>query len=346
MKLIKRVSKMVVLLLCTVFLFICVNDTLAFKSSDGVTPIKDFYHYPKDSIDVLLLGTSHMGTDIDAATLYDEYGIASYCLWGSMQPLWNSYFYLKEALKTQTPRLVILETYAAGYENEFSDYSRIVKNVSGMKLSQNKIEAIKVSAPEDLWDDLILQLPVSHTRYDELTETDFRYYPWSAEDLVNKHTHSACDDIFPCKRPDLENVTESKAILPKNEEYLIKIIRLLQEKQIPLLFICSPCPISQEAQMKQLRVQEIAEENGVPFVDYNQMYDEIELDFQSDFRDKVHLNYNGNQKVTLHLGRYLTDHFDLPDRRGNEDYKSWQEFAQWTWSMHLRNIGQVDGSAK
>mgnify|MGYP000718372696 FL=1 len=43
--------------------------------------------------------------------LWDEYGMAAYLMTGAEQPLWNSYYNLKEALKNQKPKLVVLDMF-------------------------------------------------------------------------------------------------------------------------------------------------------------------------------------------------------------------------------------------
>ena len=78
-------------------------------------------------MDVLVLGSSHAFENINTGTLWDEYGMASYVLGGSRQPsLEYIYYYLKEALKTQRPELIVLEGYMllydADYEGEQQDH--------------------------------------------------------------------------------------------------------------------------------------------------------------------------------------------------------------------------------
>ncbi|HCI64708.1 MAG TPA: hypothetical protein DFH97_06855, partial [Clostridiales bacterium] len=52
--------------------FYVVDTTLEFKYDDGVTPMSDFYSFPEDSIDVLLLGSSHMGVNVDTTILCND----------------------------------------------------------------------------------------------------------------------------------------------------------------------------------------------------------------------------------------------------------------------------------
>ena len=71
------------------------------------------YKQDADTVDLLVLGSSHAFEDVNTSVLYERYGISSYILAGSIQPFWNSYYYLQEALMSQRPRLVILEGSAA-----------------------------------------------------------------------------------------------------------------------------------------------------------------------------------------------------------------------------------------
>ena len=84
---------------------------LHFKSTDGCYPAEMFYQQEENTVDVLCLGSSHTYTNINPAILWDEYGMAAYDLAGSNQTLWNTYYYMKEALKYQTPQLVVVDVY-------------------------------------------------------------------------------------------------------------------------------------------------------------------------------------------------------------------------------------------
>lgn len=88
-----------------------VNKVFKVKYSDGIYSVTKFYELEDDTVDVLILGSSHAFENFNTGTLWDEYGMASYILAGSLQPMWNTYYYLKEALKTQTPELIVLEAF-------------------------------------------------------------------------------------------------------------------------------------------------------------------------------------------------------------------------------------------
>ena len=53
------------------------------------------------------------------------------------------------------------------------------------------------------------------------------------------------------------------------------------------------------------------------------MTDEIGFDTSSDYRDRYHCNASGAMKVTTYFGDYISQHYDIPDRRGDPDYSEW-----------------------
>ena len=188
MKYIKRIISIFVFLTILASLLYYINGVLLIKRNDGLTPMQNFYVQEENTIDVLLLGSSHTGMNLDTEVLWNEYGISSYALWGSMQPFWNTYYFLMEALKTQTPKVIILDVYAATFDFEYSDEARQLTNVGGMNLSLNKWNAIKASAPRERWFDLLTGFPLYHSRYNEITQDDFQHFPWSENLIDNKGT--------------------------------------------------------------------------------------------------------------------------------------------------------------
>ena len=117
----KRTLALLLVLALTLGSVYIIDRVLLLKRYDGVKPMQSFYAQEPGTVDVLLLGNSHMGVHVDTATLWQEYGISAFALWGGVQPMWNSYHFLTEALKTQTPRAVVLEIGGLSYDWEYAD---------------------------------------------------------------------------------------------------------------------------------------------------------------------------------------------------------------------------------
>ena len=81
--------------------------------------------------------------------------------------------------------------------------------------------------------------------------------------------------------------------------------------------------------MRFNKTAEIAAQENIPMLDYNQLRDEIGLDYAVDFRDSDHVNNSGAAKVTDHLARFLTANYELTDHRGDSKYKDWDLNKQY-----------------
>ena len=304
------------------------NDAFRLKQEDGIVPMELFYEQESGTIDVMFYGSSHTYSDINPAVLWDQEGISSYDLAGSLQPLWNTYYYMKESLKYQRPKVMVVELVRAIESREYIEEARTVTNTFGMKFSKNKIEAIRVSTPDNLIP-YLLGYPVYHSRYAELSRADFAAYQGDPHGKASKGYYPLYVTKSYDSMADMSEVTESSDLAPKSEEYLRKIIALAKEEDIPLVFMISPYQgIVESEQMIFNRCSEIAAEEGIPFLDFNQMYDELDLDPQTDMAEASHLNYRGTAKLSSYLASWLSEHYSLPDHRGDEQYASWEENAE------------------
>ncbi len=323
----KKIIKSTVFLLLAALLLGRLNTIFRLKQEDGILPMEIFYEQERDSIDVIFYGSSHTYSDINPAVLWREAGIASFDLAGSLQPLWNTYYYMKESLKYQRPKVMVVELVRAIEQREYIEEARTVTNTFGMRFSREKYEAVKVSTPDNLIP-YLLGYPVYHARYTELSGEDF-------EDFGNTpkgKTYKGFYPLFTTKEfdgfSDMSGVTESRELAPKTEAYLRKIIALAEEEEIPLVFMISPYQgiIDSEQQFFN-RCGEIAEENGVPFLDFNLLYEELKLNPKEDLAEFSHLNHRGSTKLSAYLAGWLQEAYQLPDRRGEADYADWEQNA-------------------
>lgn len=297
----------------------------SYKNGDGIVQPQNVDRLPEQSCDVMFFGSSRVFENIDTGQLWDTWGIAAFNSCGSVQPLWDTYYYMRQAFERQRPRVAVVEVYRAVETRDYVDESRIIKNTFSLP-PHLELPAKEVSAPEDQLMDYVLEFPFYHTRVEELTREDFlpnkgaqRWEDWkgfSANFTSGKY-----------EEPDPAAVTSRTPMSQKSEEYLEMIVDLCEEEGVPLVLICAPYPVSNKEQSVYNYVADFAAERGIPFVNYNLMYDELGIDFSTDFADDQHLNYIGAEKFTAAVGEYLTSNYELPDRRGEAGYESWERDA-------------------
>lgn len=315
-KLFKTVAFLAILLVA-LYLICCV---FSFKYEDGVTPMDHMYDLPEDTVDVVLLGSSHMGVNVDPSILWEEEGVAAYNCWGSMQQVWNTYYYLNECLKYQNPKLVVMDVYGATFAYDYGTYDNAVKNTIGMRMSMDKVEAIQTSVEEsDYFVYLLLGLPTYHYRYTELTEDDFTNFFWDKATGIQT-VNTAGEVVQPITITDWGVGDETLPLNAKQQEYLIKIIELCREKDVPLLLIAAPYYLDATEVKRFNEIGVVAEKYGVPYLNYCTDCEAIGLDSSEDYRDLCHLMSSGIRKYSVFLGNYIKEHYDVPDRRTDENH--------------------------
>lgn len=304
----------------------------------------DFYrHIDKDTVDVLCVGSSHMYCGINPVQMWDDYGVAAYDLACGSQSIWFSYHYIKEALKTQHPEIVILDVYTLPFADEYFD-TKIESNLLGMPLSYNKWEALEAASAENKID-YFLQFPVFHSRYNSLVKYNFNldnngnqkflgyYY---TEQIVAYEK----EDII-----DIRNVKECEPISHKTEEYLRKSIELCQENNIDIILTNTPWPnITEEMQKKYNYIQQIADEYDVIFWNGCLFNEEIGMDYSVDsMGDDGHLNYMGVTKYTRWLTERIKENYDLPDRRADARWAEWnRQSDKLKAAMRKNKLAQIN----
>lgn len=322
-KIIKLIRALVVIAAFVAAIIICMR-ILTLKSEDGIKQMESFYLQKDNTVDALLMGSSHIYCDVNTGILWDEYGISAYDLGGAEQPYWNTYYFLKEALKTQTPKVVVVDVTIPGIRSvEYQPEVWSVTNLYGINWNKNKYDATKVSVPGSLFGRVFNPFNTMHTRYDELSKDDFV----DVNRSINYKGFDLREAISPYEMQDMSAVSEQLPMTEKEETYFRKIIEYTKEKNIPLLFVSVPFPVQNYENAQKIYNYEfaIAEEEGIPYIDFNKgYYDKIGLDFAVDMADEFHLNTSGNEKFTKFFGAQLKDMYDLSDHRGDEKYDSWE----------------------
>ncbi len=312
------------LFLVTIYL---VSSVLSIKSGHGIDQQAGLYWQPEDTIDAVMMGTSHIHCNVNTALLWEKYGIAAYDYSGAEQPLWMTYFYLREVYKYQKPKVVVLDLYAPAKFKADYQYKWMAENIYGMRFSMNKLEMLMASVEPSKFSQYFPSFAVYHNRYDDLEKEDFENFFWDIEDKAAFKGYTPYWSIWPQKRQEISE-TESGGLTSKSEEYLRKIIAYTKEQGSELIFMVAPYPMSADEKKTYNSIAQIARQEDVAFIDFNDYYDEMGLDFERDFNDTSHLNYWGSCKFSDYLGAYLVKTGKLPDRRRQEGYESWDHHAE------------------
>jgi len=274
---------------------------------------QNMYALDDNSVDVMFFGSSNIYSNINPAILYEKEGIASYIMAGSSQPIWNSYYYMREAYKTQHPKLVVIDMKSLHLSSDYTNLSDAYMQVKGLRPSINKWEAIKSSSERDALS-LLFGYPVYHTRWRE-NEALFGEKPdnkYGAMEMGYFPVYVNYQSFPLDYHPDVsENVI---AMTEKNETYLRKMIELAQNEGSSVLLLKTPYILDEYADGVYNHAEQIADEYQVACLNMNKI--DFGFLYGIEMADIVHLNSYGVEKVSNYLCEYLKENYDLPDRRG------------------------------
>ena len=255
----------------------------------------------KNTVDVLVAGDSESYSSVSPIDLWDGFGITAFDIGQSGQQIQGTYYMLKTALQTQTPKVVLLEG------------NTIFRNPGEFKYFENL-----------LLEHLGYYLPLF--RYHNIWET---FVTGERDWRVTYKGFKIRTSIDPYMDGEYMVETEkTKDISPFVAKYLKKIIRLCEKSDIELMIYSAPSPKNHTFK-RHNKLMEISEETGIPYLDLNMRIDELEIKWDEDSLDGGdHLNLSGAVKVTNWLGEYLLDHYDLEDHRDDEYYADWEQVSE------------------
>ncbi len=301
------IIKILVFVVCFTGIFSYLTELTIRKSLTGAwdmtNKIGGFYNEEEDSIDVLFLGSSHAYASFVPTILEEETGITSYVFSSQLQPITANYYYFKEALKTQKPKLVVIEVFSAVFDYEL-DEGIVHSYTDDIPLSFNKAMMIYNTVPQGMQKECFIPIIKYHVRWNELDENDWQFKRDELHDSLRGHVAlEQCNNELVLKTGDLEKL---ESITAKNEEYILKIIELAKENNIKLLFVKTPTTEYVDYQGKVNYVKDLVAKHGIEFIDYNVGYDgEYKADIKTDFFDKRHLNSVGANRFMKDFNRHI-----------------------------------------
>lgn len=325
-----RIGSVIIFVMLFWFLYQKVEYTLVLKNSSE--RVHNYYKEEKNSLDVVFFGSSHSYYGIFPMEFWKDYGVPAYLLGTPIQSFGTAYYLMEEAVKTQKPKVMVVEAYVAYLEEKYhtEEEGMFQQAMDGMPLSMNKIQM-----GEDLLSDKTLEQRIPfyfpmvqyHSRWSGLKEKDF-----AGTDAHYKGGKPAVAKTVPFPEP--KEVLGRRELPPVSKGYVDKMIDLCEEEDIALVFCLMPFAGTKKANRypKQQRIYNDMEaytaERGVPFLNYTKLADEVGVDYSTDFKDIGHMNATGALKVDRHLFSYLKEHYDLQDRRNDPGYEKWNEDCQ------------------
>lgn len=290
-----------------------------------------FYQMKKDSVDVLFLGSSVTINAFSPQEIYNDYGITSYNLGSEQQSPFLSYYWLKEALRYQHPKAVVMDLlflptiHDDQVLNTTEGLTR--KCLDPMKWSSVKAEAVKDVAVHDK-DQSEMSYYLSNIRFHsrwssglDRNDMDRKQYGYGPLKGWNAMLYYGVPEFETFKPSDTKTQGDVNKL---QKEYVYKIGDLCRKNHIKLILTYLPRDGMKDGLNNTFN--KIADDIGADF--YNFCTDKLYIELNAHLpRESVigHPNYEGSVKISKYIGKLLQDKYDIPSRK-NDQYESTRDF--------------------
>lgn len=279
------------------------------------------YDEPKNTLDVIYIGSSYVHHHYNPLLAYDLYGFTTGLLSTGLQPFVSTKYLIEETLKYQNPKLFIIDItkIADDFEEDFKEeWSRVV--IDSMKLSKNKL---------DLTNKILTTSNIDKKEYINYYLSFFKYHnAWK-----NINSSNFFDVIYKgyyFYSPSFEINSQEEYLwnneiinLPlENKKILLELLNYIKNNNLNILFVVPKSRFWSPNQEMLNDAISIIKSNGFNIINFSDI-DDLNISAATDFYDNTHLNVYGATKYTLYFSKYLKEHYNLNNHKGDILYESW-----------------------
>lgn len=323
---IRSIAFLMILVISLTFINRALMPKYILKNSTWPTTssYNQFYEMKQNSVDVLFLGSSVAVNAFSPQEIYNDYGIRSYNLGSEQQSVFLSYFWLKEALRFQSPGVVVLDTrflFELHPENPINTSEGLTRKcLDPMKWSSVKCEAVsdlcKIDKTQSELSYYLTNIRF-HTRWASLTEYDLVSEEFQSSELKGYSPIAAYGretyDSF-TSTGDLESKADTHEIM---QMYLDKTVELCKKNSIELILVSLPGNSMNDAINNTLTAY--AGEKGVDYYNFceTEMYNSIGATLP---RENMigHENLWGAIKMSQYIGGLLNNTYGVASVKDNQ----------------------------
>ena len=327
------VIRILVFLSLALALFVYLNLACMTKGSTQSRGTFDaFYDLENNSVDVVLVGASSVSRFFVSPVAFHDYGLAAYEFGPAGSPIFFRKSVIEEIERTQSPSLYVIDLHGVQRSLDAiaeGDIRRTLDNInlfssSRYHMAQSALQYVP-NNNETLFDYLV-PIAMYHSRLvqGKLTKRDFLLKtPYNRTQGFTLSDHTLTQNSI--KEPQfVEGQIELEDATKKALEELLDYCDTLDAD---VLFIEAPGSYS-ETQYKSFNAAlSYVQSRGYPTLNFNtsEVFDGTGLVWETDFYNAHHTNYLGALKYTDYLSKYIVEHYDLPDRRGDKTYAAWEK---------------------
>ena len=324
--------------------------TPSWSDWNNADTVHGFYEQPKNSLQVVFVGTSQTVTGVSPDELWRTQGICSYDLGTERQPVLASYLWLQEAyrLHPESLEVVVLDvsSFTAGLSfQEQADFAE--KSVANMEYLPSRWHALSEIDKRYYGQSNVLNVVVPvvryHSRWSRFGEEGTKPAGYEYPGLLSRGQDIRFTNTVSCGNPTMyvpkgsitEQVDSDRGAINQaaqgftEREALEDMVAFCRDHDLQLVFV--KIPRASWSDTSHDMVSELAASMDVDFLDISvpSAMSQIGLVPATDYIDVSHPNAIGAQKITGYLGSYLAQECGVRDVRDEPEYAFMEEYADY-----------------
>lgn len=263
-----------------------------------------FTRDPENTIDVVFVGNSDAYSAFNPIYIWEQCGITSTVSASPHQTIRESQRAVEVLLKTQNPKVIVIEVDML-YDGEKKSkgnqtrleyfFNNTVKPDKFEDLVMNKYPLFNY---HNFWKSLLRR------KKDNVTH-GYKYNPKTI-DVKPKNYMTDSDDV---EMPDED-------VLSQFDE----LVNFCFDNDIDVIFTEVFSMVSWSTP-RHNAVESLAQQYGVDFIDYNLMYDTLNVNMKTAFRDNrgYHVNNKTADTVSFYIAEYIMKNYNVKSRQENKE---------------------------
>lgn len=299
----------------------------------------------ENSIDIAFIGSSSTYRFYDVMAVWNTYEITSMCYFVASMTYDFIVPMIEVAQEHQDPevyvidlRHIITDEYKRQYFGYYESDTQKAAFINALNLITDLDDKWNVIQSYDYTEDAAyiygINLLYNHENFIEglvdLAENNFQIEAMPYKGNYICYVVTDLTDTY----EDFEGVEEYEdyTLTDNTRERLIELFEYCEENDINAYFTITPyvhskCFVDQDIRRE---IGELVTEYGYPFTDYRAEFEEIGLDYTTDFYDKTHANALGAEKYTLYAMQDILEAYDVDATYEQSVIDSWNEaYEEW-----------------
>lgn len=295
--------------------------------------IKGYELEQKDSLDVVYMGASEVYSDLAPGYAYQKYGYTSYLYASQASSIMSCKYQLKELLKKQNPKLIVIELNSAVYASDenVTKEENVRNYVDNTSLSLDKVDFVNSYTDKnkeeylfplikyhDVWKNLGDNMGMLST----INGDRFRGYNYLKGMMTQTtifRTNQRTMNEF------LADIDDKKPLTKLSEKKLRELLQFCKDEKLTnVVFARFPHIVISRTYDRCERsnmVEQIVSEYGFDYLNFEKNSEGIGLDYMNDFYNLDHLNIYGQKKFTDCISTVIRDKYGVKSTDHSDSVK-------------------------